>query len=115
MKYNGKDIFSRNWELCSLDEDYGDERIIYCPFNPGDLSFVKDRPIPFYIPKVNVCRWLQLAELCMVVYACVQYLDSRKYGIRDVPNFSHHREYCLYTPTYLGVWHDMILEIVVNQ
>ena len=51
----------------------------------------------------------------MVVYACVQYLDSRKYGIRDVPNFSHHREYYLYTPTYLGVWHDMILEIVVNQ
>lgn len=52
VKYNGKDLFSRNWELCTLDEDYGDERIIYCPFEPGDYSFVKDRPIPFYLPKV---------------------------------------------------------------
>ncbi|KAL4235443.1 hypothetical protein ACF0H5_007079 [Mactra antiquata] len=51
VKYNGKDLFSRNWELCSLDEDYGDDRIIFCPFIPGDYSFVKDRQIPIYLPK----------------------------------------------------------------
>ena len=54
MKYNGNAIYSKEWELCTLDEDYEDpERIVYCPFNPGDYSFVKDRSIPFYLPKVR--------------------------------------------------------------
>ncbi|XP_060563256.1 putative phosphatidylglycerol/phosphatidylinositol transfer protein 2 [Ruditapes philippinarum] len=50
VKYNGKDLYSNNWELCTLDEDY-DDRLIYCPFNPGEYSFVKDRQIPIYLPK----------------------------------------------------------------
>ncbi|XP_052819259.1 putative phosphatidylglycerol/phosphatidylinositol transfer protein DDB_G0278295 [Mya arenaria] len=51
VKYNGNDLFARNWELCNLDEDYGDERQIYCPFASKDYSFVKDRQIPKYLPK----------------------------------------------------------------
>lgn len=50
VKYNGKVIYNKDWELCTLDEDY-DDRIVYCPFNPGDHSFVKDRQIPIYLPK----------------------------------------------------------------
>ena len=53
VKYNGNDLYNRNWELCTLDEDYGAERIIFCPFNPGDYHFVKDRQIPIYLPKVT--------------------------------------------------------------
>lgn len=51
VKYNGKDLYSRSWELCTLDEDYENDRVIYCPFNPGDYTFVKDRQIPIYLPK----------------------------------------------------------------
>jgi hypothetical protein len=54
VKYNGKVIYNKDWELCTLDEDY-DDRIVYCPFNPGDHSFVKDRQIPIYLPKVCIC------------------------------------------------------------
>ncbi|KAH3849867.1 hypothetical protein DPMN_092271 [Dreissena polymorpha] len=50
VKYNGKDLFARNWELCTLDEDY-DDRVVYCPFLAQDYSFVKDRDIPVYLPK----------------------------------------------------------------
>lgn len=50
VKYNGNDLYNRNWELCTLDQDY-DDRIIYCPFNPGDYHFKKDRQIPLYLPK----------------------------------------------------------------
>lgn len=51
VQYKGTTIFKRDWELCTLDEDYGDERIIYCPFNPGDYSFVRDKKIPYLLPK----------------------------------------------------------------
>lgn len=51
VKYNGKDLYNNNWELCTMDEDYGDDRLIYCPYNPGEYSFVKDRQIPIYLPK----------------------------------------------------------------
>lgn len=53
VKYNGKELYTNNWELCTLDEDYGDDRLIYCPYNPGEYSFVKDRQIPIYLPKVT--------------------------------------------------------------
>ncbi|XP_053402789.1 uncharacterized protein LOC128558041 [Mercenaria mercenaria] len=47
VKYNGKDLYSNNWELCTLDEDY-DDRIVYCPFYPGEYSFVKDKSLYTY-------------------------------------------------------------------
>ncbi|XP_052819262.1 putative phosphatidylglycerol/phosphatidylinositol transfer protein DDB_G0278295 [Mya arenaria] len=51
VKYNGNDLLARNWELCNLDEDYGDEWQIYCPFSSGEYSFVKECQIPTYLPR----------------------------------------------------------------
>ncbi|WAR11498.1 hypothetical protein MAR_025678 [Mya arenaria] len=51
VKYNGNDLLARNWELCNLDEDYGDERQIYYPFSSGEYSFVKECQIPTYLPR----------------------------------------------------------------
>ena len=51
VKYNGKDLYSNKWELCTIDEDKPD-RIIFCPIKPGPKNYIKDLKIPNYIPKV---------------------------------------------------------------
>ena len=52
VQYNGKDLYSNHWELCTVEEGMED-RIIFCPIPVGKKNFVKDLPIPSYLPKVN--------------------------------------------------------------
>ena len=51
-QYNGKDLYSNHWELCTVEEGMPD-RVIYCPIAPGKHKFVKDLDIPNYLPKVR--------------------------------------------------------------
>jgi len=50
VQYNGKDLYSNHWELCTVEEGMED-RIIFCPIPVGKKNFVKDLPIPSYLPK----------------------------------------------------------------
>ena len=52
LKYKGYNFYNKSWDLCTFDENDGADRIINCPFLPGDHSFVKDKPIPGYFAKV---------------------------------------------------------------
>ena len=52
VQYNDKDLYSNHWELCTVEEGMED-RIIYCPISTGKKNFVKDLPIPSYLPKVG--------------------------------------------------------------
>lgn len=51
LKYKGYNVNNKSWDLCTFDENDGADRIINCPFLPGDHSFVKDIPIPGYYAK----------------------------------------------------------------
>ncbi|XP_074644842.1 putative phosphatidylglycerol/phosphatidylinositol transfer protein 2 [Tubulanus polymorphus] len=50
VKYNGKDLYSNHWELCTVDEGEEDQ-IIFCPIKPGQKNYRKQLKIPNYIPK----------------------------------------------------------------
>lgn len=49
-QYNGNDLYSNQWDLCTVEEGT-DDRIIYCPVRPGRRKFVKNLKIPNYLPK----------------------------------------------------------------
>lgn len=49
-QYNGKDLYSNHWDLCTV-EDGHDERVINCPIRAGRRKFVKELKIPNYLPK----------------------------------------------------------------
>ena len=51
-KYNGKDLYSNHWDLCTVEEGMSN-RIIYCPIKKGHKKYLKDMPIPNYLPKVS--------------------------------------------------------------
>lgn len=51
-QYNGNDLYSNQWDLCTVEEGT-DDRIIYCPVRPGRRKFVKNLKIPNYLPKVT--------------------------------------------------------------
>ena len=50
--YNGKELYSNHWDLCTVEEGM-DDRIIFCPITQGKKKFVKDLKIPNYLPKVR--------------------------------------------------------------
>ncbi|ESO08934.1 hypothetical protein HELRODRAFT_168855 [Helobdella robusta] len=51
-QYNGNDIYSKDWDLCTLEKEIKPEdRIINCPVSKGKRRFVKDLKIPNYLPK----------------------------------------------------------------
>lgn len=50
VTYNGKDLYSNKWDLCTIDEDEP-ERIIFCPIKSGERKYIKDLKIPNYLPK----------------------------------------------------------------
>jgi hypothetical protein len=49
-QYNGNDLYSNHWDLCTVEEDM-DDRIIFCPIRAGRKKFVKELKIPNYLPK----------------------------------------------------------------
>lgn len=49
-QYNGNDLYSNHWDLCTADEGTED-RIIICPIRTGKKKFVKNLKIPNYLPK----------------------------------------------------------------
>ena len=61
-KYNGKELYSNHWDLCTIDEEKED-RVVFCPV-VGKKNYVKDMKIPSYLPKVSVGRvgWLCLTS-----------------------------------------------------
>ncbi|KAL5022811.1 hypothetical protein ScPMuIL_001966 [Solemya velum] len=50
VKYNSQDLYSSQWDLCTLDEDF-DDRLIFCPLKAGLHSWKKERKVPGYLPK----------------------------------------------------------------
>ena len=60
LKYKGYNFYNKSFDLCTFDETDGADRIINCPFLPGDLSFVKDKPIPGYFAKVRYRIFLSI-------------------------------------------------------
>ncbi|ELU11386.1 hypothetical protein CAPTEDRAFT_221728 [Capitella teleta] len=48
--YNGKELYSNHWDLCTVEEGM-DDRIIFCPIGVGKQKFVKNLEIPSYLPK----------------------------------------------------------------
>ena len=70
VKYNGYNLYNNNWDLCTFDGTDGDDRIINCPFVPGDYNFVKDKPIPGYFAKVKCTSIIKtLNEPCHEIMA----------------------------------------------
>lgn len=73
VKYNGKELFNRTWELCNGDEDNEENNVISCPLNPGNFTYVKDKPIPLYLPKgrYETKAWIksQLDEIVLCGFA----------------------------------------------
>lgn len=53
-EYNGRELYNSKWELCSAEEGLPEPHIIHCPISAGQKAYVKDLPIPSYLPKV---RW----------------------------------------------------------
>ena len=51
-QYNGKDLYSNHWDLCTV-EDGLEDRVIHCPIRVGRRRFVKELKIPNYLPKVT--------------------------------------------------------------
>lgn len=51
-QYNGNDLYSNHWELCTVEEGTGDQ-VIHCPLRKGKRKFVKTLKIPNYLPKVG--------------------------------------------------------------
>jgi len=50
-QYNGNDLYSNHWDLCTVEEGQ-DDRVINCPIRVGRRKFVKELKIPNYLPKV---------------------------------------------------------------
>ena len=63
LKYKGYNFYNKSWDLCTFDENDGADRIINCPFLPGDHSFVKDKPIPGYFAKVMNLSFVQILSI----------------------------------------------------
>jgi len=51
-QYNGNDLYSSHWDLCTI-EDGLEDRVINCPIRIGRRKFVKELKIPNYLPKVQ--------------------------------------------------------------
>ena len=63
-QYNGKELYSNKWDLCTVEEGTGDQ-VIFCPIAPGKHKFVKDLDIPNYLPKVSRFDMLIIALLVL--------------------------------------------------
>jgi len=59
-QYNGNDLYSSHWDLCTADSDQ-DNRVIFCPIKAGRRKFIKELKIPNYLPKghYSTKAWLQ--------------------------------------------------------
>ena len=52
--YNGQELYKNHWELCSVEDNFEDsDKIIVCPIKAGRHKYIKDMPIPSYLPKVR--------------------------------------------------------------
>ena len=51
-KYNGKDLYSSRWDLCTAEEGTGSQ-VLVCPLAVGKHNLVKDFEIPRFLPKVQ--------------------------------------------------------------
>lgn len=52
VSYGGKDLYENQWKFCEMEEDEEEDRWIFCPYKPGSYSWVIDRKIPNFLPKV---------------------------------------------------------------
>lgn len=52
VSYGGKDLYENQWKFCEMEEEEEEDRWIFCPYKPGSYSWVIDRKIPSYLPKV---------------------------------------------------------------
>lgn len=51
-QYNGRQLYSSHWDLCTAEDDLEDDkRIIICPMKSGPKSYGTERKIPNYLPK----------------------------------------------------------------
>ena len=53
-QYNGNDLYSNHWDLCAIEDDDAEDRVINCPIRAGRRKFVKELKIPNYLPKVDL-------------------------------------------------------------
>lgn len=52
VSYGGKDLYENQWKFCEMEEEEEEDRWIFCPYKPGSYSWVIDRKIPNFLPKV---------------------------------------------------------------
>jgi hypothetical protein len=53
VSYGGKDLYENQWKFCEMEEEEEEEdRWIFCPYKPGSYSWIINRKIPNYLPKV---------------------------------------------------------------
>ena len=68
-QYNGNDLYSNHWDLCTVEEGL-DDRVINCPIRAGRRKFVKELKIPNYLPKVitvELHMYVRLNSFCMLL------------------------------------------------
>ena len=75
-EYNGNNLYSNHWNLCTVEEGF-DDRIIFCPLRKGKKKYIKDLKIPNFLPKVSPHRplYLSLKRVKCLINATMIYTD----------------------------------------
>jgi len=75
VKYNDVKIFQNYWPLCEA-EDEMEDKVLYCPLQPGRKRFVKNMKVPNYLPKgkYTTRAWVYTPEKKMMGCAISEFV-----------------------------------------
>ncbi|XP_013383718.1 phosphatidylglycerol/phosphatidylinositol transfer protein-like [Lingula anatina] len=70
VSYNGKELYKNHWELCTIDEDEEEDRIVFCPIKKGPRTWKKEMKIPNYLPKGRYTAKAWLVDIDEKILVC---------------------------------------------